>query len=243
MVSGNCSCRWGLLNYSVMFSTAFHWCWHISYKEDCKVAGDSNDIWWNIQTEAWTRENCERKATLTRSIAYVRKKRRCFPTTGDVHCAISLRTYPSENYPQAEIPHDYFRMLTCSHKSVYIYSKPFWMYSGFPLACDRSISCFRCLQLQQRQRSFPLPCFPLTYCTPNPDTCSDACYGGISEHSCMYPLISSTLHTAYITKQSCWRWNYCRMFSEKRKIYSVTCFLFYISLEKIILGITVCEVQ
>jgi hypothetical protein len=121
MVSGNCSCRWELLNSSVMFSTAFHWCWHISYKEDCKVAGDSNDIWWNIQTEAWTRENCERKATLTRSIAYVRKKRRCFPTTGDVHCAISLRTYPSENYPQAEIPHDYFRMLTCSHKSVYIH--------------------------------------------------------------------------------------------------------------------------
>jgi hypothetical protein len=33
------------------------------------------------------------------------------------------------------------------------------------------------------------------------------------------------------------------MFSKKRRLYSVMCFLFYIPLEKIILEITVCEIQ
>jgi hypothetical protein len=135
-------------------------------------------------------------------------------------------------------------MLTCSYKSVYVCSNLFWMYSGFPVACDRRMSCFRWLQLQQTQRSFPVPCFPLTYCAPKQDTCSDERNRGISEHKlhvsinqqptahCLHyePVLLTLTRLPYIC-------------SSKRKICSVTCFIFYISLAKIILGITVCEVQ
>ena len=73
-------------------------------------------------------------------------------------------------------------MLTCSYNSVYVYSKPFRMYSGLPFACDMGISCFRYLQIQTKTKILPEPRFPLCYCTPNPDTCSDGGNRGISEH-------------------------------------------------------------